>query len=475
MVMDRGLVWIGLAALLAALLLWAALDPSFALFGEADVPPTEDHGVLRGVDPAAEAQDAAGPTLAGRAREAAAAPSAPAGEPPPEGTPAGPRFLRVLDERGRPMAGAGVDWGFVTTVGAHEPDLDPARPFGEPMARTDARGHVAVPAWARKVNGGVYLVRPDGYLRAGGRIPRGNPAEVLTVRMQRVVVLTGTVRGPAGRPWSGAKVVVTHGPSGLSFTATTRADGRWNTAMLAGPVGLEVRAWNTQLATHEVHLAKESFDWPLTVDGARFICGVLHAPTAGPKARFDLELELEPRPAKPAGSEAGTAVGAVRVGRRTQDASGLRHGRWFRFRLPDGATGGRLVVHRRNPRVRIHTVETLAAGAVDVVVRLDAADLAEGAVRIEVSAPAGWSGVVQLQQGDHVVSEREVRGGSAQIVRFTDLPVQAEYTVRVGTYRAGTRRYDLVYAPRELHGLWSRAVRPRAGEVVDLGVVEIPD
>ncbi len=465
MVMDRGLVWIGLAALLAALLLWAALDPSFALFGEADVPPTEDHGALRGVDPAAEAEDAAGPTLAGRAREAGPAPSAPAGEPPPEGTPAGPRFLRVLDERGRPMAGAGVDWGYVTTVDTHEPDLDPARPLGEPMARTDARGHVAVPAWARKVNGGVYLVRPDGYLHAGGRIPRGNPAEVLTLRMQRVVVLTGTVRGPAGRPWSGAKVVVTHGPSGLSFTATTHADGRWNTAMLAGPVGLEVRAWNTQLATHEVHVRDEPFDWPRTVDGARFVCGVLHAPTAGPKARFDLQL-------LPTEGDDAAWTG---VRTRMRRAVGLRHGDPFRLQLPEGHATCRLQVARRNPASTVKTLDHVKAGTTDLRVRLGEDDLATGGVRLEVQAPGNWSGAVEVRRGTQQVMQRQIQPGRGGAVRFEGLPAGEAYTIMVGTYPQGPASADVRVWPPSLDVLWSRDVRLRAGEILDLGVVEIPD
>ncbi|MCA8958468.1 MAG: carboxypeptidase regulatory-like domain-containing protein [Planctomycetes bacterium] len=135
--------------------------------------------------------------------------------------------LRVLDEKGAPLAGASV------FAGADVNDL----PGAQPVAVTDAQGRATCPRPAAGVRG-RYLVWVTAPGRAGFLLDRGAssqsyfaPAAALpadgieTVVLPRGATITGMVRGPDREPVAGAVVFAVDALATERFGGTARASG----------------------------------------------------------------------------------------------------------------------------------------------------------------------------------------------------------------------------------------------------------
>ena len=420
-----------------------------------------------------EARDDPGPALRGGGATTAARAQGDAPSPPPDGTPAGPRFVSVVDARGRPVPGAGIDWVFNGGVRTPRPDLDPYLDIREPMARTDEQGRIAVPSWMRMVNGGCVRVRQAGYLVDLVPFPRAKRDDVLVLQLQKAVPMSGTVLDPAGRPWPGLPVVVRHVARDVTVQRMTDAEGRWETLMVGGTVAIEVRGPAGGLATRTVDLPPgRPFAWTLDTPAEDVICGVLEAPGARAEEVFSLICTWSVEP-----------VQEVVAGRGArQFVLDLRHGSPFRVQRPAGATHATLRIRRQRGTFPLRVIEGVRAGQTALRVRLEPAHLATATLRLRLAREEGWSGSAVLrgpggEMDPRHVDFRSAAGDPGLAVVFEDVPAGAGYELAlhpappspsVAEIEAGNFRFQEELPPPT----WSRRFSLAAGQDLDLGTID---
>lgn len=468
---------LGAVLLLFALLLaWFSrqaptLDPNPGL----DLGADQD-AALRAAD---VPEDQAGPTLGGGGTTPQAKAAPVDGPPPPDGTPGGPLWLRIVDPSGRPVPKAGIDWMFATGVSAPTPDLDVHRGTPDPMVRADEHGRAKVPSWVRTVAGGCFRVRQPGYLVERVPFPRGRQGDELVVRLERLVRMSGSVRDAMGRPWAGLRVTVTHAERAVKLQRTTSDDGTWSMTMLPGRVAIDVAAGAGSLASRSHALASErEFTWDLKVPAAGMICGTLHVPGAASEDRFAITCRWPDAPRKSRWNAGATVQRLVH----------LASGDPIRVLQPEGGRTAVFLVHRYGHALPLRVVKDVPPGETDWTLHVGADDRRTGTLRLTVERETPMDGTASLRGPEGVTYDIGFRhAGPKQQhplrLTFEDVPVGHAYDLTIrpratnmvvmdseGRVIGGDGRL----APNgELPPLWSRPVRAVAGEVVDLGTIDL--
>ena len=416
-----------------------------------------------------------GPTLASRAvvvPEQDAAADAP---PPPDGTPAGPRWLRVLDERGRPVEDAGVDWLYAKHV--TEPVIElggQAIPY-DPSKRTARDGRAPVPSWVRSVGGSCFRVRNPGYVTAKRPFPRGRATQELVVRLERLARMQGTVRDPAGHPWAGLRVHVKHAERGVLVEHTTDDAGAWDGPMLAGRVTITVKGEAGDIVTRSPVLESDRlFTWDVTAPAAGLICGTLEVEGAKPDERFDVWCRWPDAP----GAE------SRRRGPAQQCLLLLRSGAPLRFQQPAGGRTAVLRVHQHASTLPLHVREGVAPGETALTLRVEARLHGTGTIRMTIDRKdreSPFNGVAELHgpEGTLATSWIRHRGATQKtpvVVTFRQVPIGPSFDLTIRPYRSRSMievESGRVFDDQPMPPIWSRTVRAVAGEVVELGAIDI--
>lgn len=327
--------------------------------------------------------------------------------------------LRVVDLRGRPIAGAEVD--FWLDMDGRDQREPPGHGTREPFARTDAEGMTPVPFWVRQSAFGVYRVRGHGASKA--RLPKDRTDAIVTVRMARLAEVHGHVFDERGRPLPDAVITLFHADRAHALTTNADASGAWSIWTPPGSVRLELRSPEGALAATRVVLAEAArHRWDPQLEAARVIAGTVHVPDLTTDGALHVRLHH--------GGPSDAPL-TWNLGARPQTSPMLHDGDPFRFIVPRKHAAYHLAVYRRDSIWPLRVLGPFRGAQEDLRIDVGSVHRETGTVTVRIPKEDDPYPVLLHLVGpsgahDHAVL---VSNAGPRTATFTDVPVGGGYVV----------------------------------------------